>query len=58
MKLEASVLMQRLFYSTETVLSNEINRNRIIVLSFKDSPRKPLRRRPIVGSNARRGEAE
>ena len=40
---EASVLMQRLTYPTETVLSNKIARNRI-VLSFKDSPRKPLGR--------------
>ena len=37
--------MQRLSYPTDTVLSNNITRNRI-VLSFKDSPRKPLRRRP------------
>ena len=37
--------MQRLSYATETVLSSMINRNRI-VLSFKDSPRKPLGRRP------------
>ena len=43
----ASVLMQRLSYLTETVLSNKITRN-IIVLSFKDSPRKPLGRRPAV----------
>ena len=42
---EASVVMQRLPYSTETILSNKINRNRI-VLSFEDNPRKPLRRRP------------
>ena len=40
--------MQRLSYPTETtVLSNKITRNRI-VLSFKDSPRKPLGRRPLV----------
>ena len=38
-----SVVMQRLPYPTETVLSNKITRNRT-VLSFKDSPRKPLRR--------------
>ena len=44
-KASASVLMQRLSYQTETVLSNKITRNRI-VLSFKDSPRKPLGRRP------------
>ena len=37
--------MQRLSYPTETVLSNKITRN-IIVLSFKDSPRQPLRRQP------------
>ena len=42
--LEASVLMQRLSYPTETVLSNKITTNRI-VLSFKD-PSKPLGRRP------------
>ena len=36
-----------LSYPTETVLSNKITRNRI-VLSFKDSPRKPLRRRPGI----------
>ena len=39
--------MQRLSYLTETVLSNKISSNRL-VLSFKDSPRKPLRRRPCV----------
>ena len=39
---QASVLMQRLSYPTETVFSNKIPRN-IIVLSFKDSPRKPHR---------------
>merc|ERR1712127_872135 len=44
---KVSVLMQRLSYPTETVLSNKITRNRID-LSFKDSPRKPLGRRPIV----------
>ena len=37
--------MQRLSYMTETVLSHKITRNRI-VLSFKDSPRNPLGRRP------------
>ena len=42
---KASVLMQRLSCPTKTVLSNKINRN-IIVQSFKDSPRKPLGRRP------------
>ena len=40
-----SVVMQRQSSPTETVLSNKISRNRI-VLSFKDSSRKPLRRRP------------
>ena len=39
---KASVVMQRLSYPTETVLSNKITRNGI-VLSFKDSPRKPLK---------------
>ena len=37
--------MQRLSYPSEPVLSIKITRN-IIVLSFKDSPRKPLGRRP------------
>ena len=37
--------MQRLSYLTETVLSNKLTRNRT-GLSFKDSPRKPLRWRP------------
>ena len=49
---EASVVMQRLSYPTETVLSNKIDRNRI-VLSFKDSPRKPLGRRPSLGWDSR-----
>ena len=44
---QASVIMQRLSYPTETVLTNKITRNRI-VLSFKDSLRKPLRRRPLI----------
>ena len=39
--------MQRLPYPTETVLSNKITEHRI-VLSFKDSPRKPLGRRPFI----------
>ena len=39
--------MQRLSYPTEAVLSKKIARNRL-VLSFKDCPRKPLGRRPIV----------
>ena len=34
---KGSVLMLRLSYPTETVLSNKITRN-IIVLSFKDIP--------------------
>ena len=42
---KASVVMQRMSYLTETVLPSKITRN-IIVLSFKDSPRKPLGRRP------------
>ena len=41
--------MPRLSYPTETVLSNKITRNRI-VLSFKDSPRNPLGRRPKGGT--------
>ena len=45
---KASVLMLRLSYSAETVLSNKISRNKIVP-SFKDSPRKPLRRRPREG---------
>ena len=45
--MEASVLILRLSYPTETVLSNKITRNRI-VLSFKDSPRKALGRRPLI----------
>ena len=45
--LQASVVMQRLSYPTETVLSNKITTNRL-VLSFKDSPRTPLGRRPFV----------
>ena len=36
-KPEASVVMQRLSYPTETLLTNKITRNKI-VLSFKDSP--------------------
>ena len=43
--------MQRLSSPTETVLSKKIIRKRI-VLSFKDSPRKPLRRRPLVSPTA------
>ena len=41
----AASLMQRLSYLTETLLSYKTNKNRI-VLSFKDSPGKPIRRRP------------
>ena len=37
--------MQRLSYPTESVLYKKIASNRI-VLSFKDSPRKPLGRQP------------
>ena len=50
--LKASVVMERLSYPTETVLSNKITSNRT-VLSFKDSPRKPLIRRPRVGFEVR-----
>ena len=42
---QAVVVMQRLSYPTEIVISNKVTRNRI-VLSFKNSPRKPLGRRP------------
>ena len=45
----ASVVMQRISYPTETVLYNKITRNRIVP-SIKDSPRKPLRRRPSIVS--------
>ena len=44
LQLQVSIVMQRLSYHTESVLSNKITGNRIN-LSFKDSPRKPLRRR-------------
>ena len=50
---KASVVMKRLSCPTETVLSNIITRN-IMVLSFKDSPRKPLRRRPTCIDRHRR----
>ena len=40
-------MQRRLSYPTETVLSNKITSNRML-LSFKDSPRKPLRRRPYA----------
>ena len=43
--------MQRLYYPTETVLSIKIARN-IKVLSFKDSPGKPLRWRPSAAGDA------
>ena len=49
--------MQRLSYPTETVLTNEITRNRI-VLSFKDSLRKPLGRRPGKRERERERERE
>ena len=49
---QASVVMHRLPYPTETVLSNNITRN-WIVLSFKDCLRKPLRRRSIIPSFCR-----
>ena len=49
---EASVVMQRPSYPTETVLLNKITRNRI-VLSFKERPRKPLRRRPVISLERR-----
>ena len=39
-KPEASVVMQRLSYPTETVLTNKVTRTRI-VLSFNECPRKP-----------------
>ena len=43
--------MQRLSYPTETVLSNTMASNRI-VLSFKDSAGIPLRRRPSGATSA------
>ena len=49
--------MQRLSYPTETVLDNNITRNRIVI-SFKDSPRKPLGRRPSEGGGKRSGQPE
>ena len=51
---KASVVMKRLSYPTETVLSNKITRNKF-VLSFKDSPRKSLGRRPILPFEYLRG---
>ena len=46
---KASVVMQRLSYPTETVLSSKITRN--IIVLFKVSLRKPLLRRPLVLSD-------
>ena len=43
--------MQSLSYPTETVLSNQIIGNRV-VLSFKDSPRRPSRTRAIPNDGA------
>ena len=54
--LGASVVMPRLSYPTETVLSSKMARNRI-VLSFKDSPPQPLRRRPSDGWDLLRRDA-
>ena len=48
---KASVVMQKLSCPTETVSSNKLTGNRV-VLSFKDSPRKPLRRRPRIADLA------
>ena len=39
---QGSVIMQRLSHLTEIVLSSKINTRNMILLSFKDSPRKPL----------------
>ena len=50
---EDNFLMQRLSYLTETMLFRNITRNRI-VLSVKDCPCKPLRRRPKEGRRKRR----
>ena len=50
---KTSVRMLRQSYPTETVLSNKTTRNRI-VLSFSDSPRKSLGRRPIINTFASR----
>ena len=49
--------MQRPSYPTETVLSNKITMNRI-ALSFKNSPRKPLRWRPRVMVAQESGRAD
>ena len=45
--------MQRLSYPTENVILKKITWNRI-VLSFKDSPRKPLGRRPSLSLHSLR----
>ena len=45
LSLKIAVLIVGLSYPTETVLSTKITRSRI-VLSFKDSPRRPFGRRP------------
>ena len=45
--------MQGQSYQNETVVSKKITRNRI-VLPFKDSPRKPLGRRPPANATERR----
>ena len=54
---KASVLMQRLSYPTETVLTNKITRNRT-VLSFKDRPREPLLRRRVDLERERQRELD
>ena len=41
---DASAVMQRLSFRTETAITNKITGNRIVP-SFKDCPQKPLRRR-------------
>ena len=47
--------MKRLSYPTETVLPTKITRNRIVP-SFKDSPRRPLGRRPKERGDEVNGE--
>ena len=47
-----NLVMLRQSYPTETVLSNKITRN-ILVLSFKNSPRKVLGRRTAIGSGTK-----
>ena len=54
---KASVIMQRLSDPTETVLSNNITRNRT-VLSFKDRPREPLLRRRVDLERERQRELD